>query len=257
MVLEEFDETARTEAGFGDDFSNVGGLRSAEKRFDGVLDRRMVVKHASCALEESEFNGAQLGERSRRFEDPVAELPREASPQVGELEMLIAKFSARDFKERNGTSRTKGNADHVILFIGIDGKGFGTRAGQSATVDGGHFAGVVGIVEADLVLGEIDDHGDAAVGHETFFGVGLRVVAVIPELLDKARQRRAGSEKQPFHEEMVRQSGGSGKRLERSGRDRRRIPRVARDDKSLSGGSQSSGTLAGRDLATIPPLRAR
>ncbi|HJY91955.1 MAG TPA: hypothetical protein VJ255_16845, partial [Candidatus Acidoferrum sp.] len=56
-----------------------------------------------------------------------------------------------------------------------------------------------------------DDNGDAAVGHEAFFGVGLRVVSVIPKELDKARERRAGSEKQPFHGEMVRQSGGSAK----------------------------------------------
>jgi hypothetical protein len=63
-----------------------------------------------------------------------------------------------------------------------------------------------------LVFGEIDDDRDAAVGHEAFFGVGRRAIAVIPEALDKTSERRARSEKQPFHEEMVRQSGGSGKR---------------------------------------------
>jgi hypothetical protein len=51
--------------------------------------------------------------------------------------------------------------------------------------------------------------------------VRLRIVAVIPEELDKARERRAGSAQQPFHGEMVRQSGGSGKRDWRQGGDRR------------------------------------
>jgi len=63
------------------------------------------------------------------------------------------------------------------------------------------------IVEAGLVFGEVDDDGDAAVGHKAFFGVRLGVVTVVPEEFDKARERRSGSEKQPFHEEMVRQTG--------------------------------------------------
>jgi hypothetical protein len=230
VVLEEFDEAARAEAGLGDDFGNVGGLRSVEKRLDGIFNRGMVVEHAGGALEERDFDGAEFAERSGSFKDAVAELSREGAPKIGEFEMLIAQFRAGEFEEWNGAGRSEGNADDVILLIGVDGKGFGVRARESAAVEGEHFAGVVGIVEAGLVFGEIDDDGDAAVGHEAFFGVGLRVVAVIPEELDKARERRAGSEKQPFHEEMVRQPGGSGKRDWEGGRrERRGIPRVARD----------------------------
>jgi hypothetical protein len=51
VILEEFDETARAETGFGDDFGDVGGLRRMEKRFDGIFDRRMVVKHTRGALQ--------------------------------------------------------------------------------------------------------------------------------------------------------------------------------------------------------------
>ena len=64
-----------------------------------------------------------------------------------------------------------------------------------------------GIVEAGLVFGEVDDEGDEAARHETFVGVSLSVVAVVPEQLDRARERRAGSEEQPFHEGTVRQTG--------------------------------------------------
>jgi len=212
VMLEELDETARTEAGFVNDSGDVRGLRGVEKRFDGVFDGRMIVKHARGALEESEFDSTKFGERSGGFKDAVTELPCERAPEFGKCEMLIAKFGAGHFEEWNGSSRTEGNADNMALFIGVDSKGFGTRAGERATVDGGHFASIVGIVEAGLILGEIDDDGDAAIGHETFFGVGLRIVAVIPEQLDEARQRRTGSEKQPFHGEMVRQTGASGKR---------------------------------------------
>ena len=139
-------------------------------------------------------------------------MSREGSPKVAEFQMLIAKFRAGEFEKRNGTSRTERDANDVVLFIGVDGKRFGLRAGKSAAAECEHLARVVGIVEAGLVLGEIDDDGDAAVGHEAFFSVGLRIVAVIPEELDKARERRAGSKAQPFHEGMIRQSGGSEKR---------------------------------------------
>jgi hypothetical protein len=169
-------------------------LRGAEKRFDGVFDRRLVVKHASGALQESEFEGAEFGGGSGSFENAVAELSREGSPEVAEFEMLIAKFRAGKFQKWNRTGGTEGDADDVILFIGVDGKGFGLWAGESAAIESEHFARVVGIVEAGLVFGEIDNDGDAAVGHQAFFGVRLRIVAVIPEELDKARERRAGSE---------------------------------------------------------------
>jgi hypothetical protein len=236
VVLEEFDEAARAEAGFGDDFGDVGGLRGVQKRFDGVFDRRMVVKHTGGTAEKSEFNGAEFGEGRRSFEDALAELSREGSPKIGEFEMLIAQFSAGEFEEWDRTSGAEGDADDVILFVGIDGKGFGVRPAESDAVEDEHSASVVRIIEADPVFGEIDDDRDAAVGHEAFFGVGRGVVAVIPEALDKARERRAGSEKQPFHEEMVRQSGRSGKRVGRRRVDRRGIPPFARDDKGAGYG---------------------
>jgi hypothetical protein len=50
VMLEEFDEATRAETGFGDDSGDVGSLWGAEKRFDGVFDRRMVVKHTTGAL---------------------------------------------------------------------------------------------------------------------------------------------------------------------------------------------------------------
>lgn len=138
-------------------------------------------------------------------------MSRKESPKIAEFEMLIAKFSAGELEKWNRTGGAEGDADDVVLFLGVDSEGFGLRAGESATIEGEHFASVVRIVEAGLVFGEVDDNGDAAVGHEAFFGVGLRVVPVIPKELDKARERRAGSEKQPFHRGMVRQSGGRAK----------------------------------------------
>jgi len=211
VMREEFDEAAGAETSFGDDFGDVGRLRGVEKRFDGIFNRGMVVKPAGGALEESDFEGVEFGGGSGSFENAVAELSRKESPKIAEFEMLIAKFRTGKFEKWNRTGWTEGDADDVVLFIGVDGKGFGLRAGESTAVEGEHFAGVVRIVEAGLVFGEVDDNGDAAVGHEAFFGVGLRVVPVIPKELDKARERRAGSEKQPFHGEMVRQSGGSAK----------------------------------------------
>jgi hypothetical protein len=41
--------------------------------------------------------------------------------------MLIAKFRAGQFEEWNGTGRTEGDADDVVLFIGVDGEGFSLR----------------------------------------------------------------------------------------------------------------------------------
>jgi len=128
VILEEFDETARAEAGFGDDFADVSGLRGVEKRFDGVFDRRMVVEHTSGALQESEFDGAEFGEGSGRLEDAVAELSREGSPNVTEFQMLIAQFSAGNLEKWNRTGRMETDANHVVLFIGVDGKGFDARA---------------------------------------------------------------------------------------------------------------------------------
>lgn len=165
VLLEELDETARAETGFANDFGDVGGLWSTEKRFDGIFDRRMVVKDASGPLQESEFEGAEFGGGSGRFENAVADLSREGSPEVAEFEMLIAKFRAGEFQKWNRTGGTEGDADDVILFIGVDGEGFGLWPGERATVENEHFASVVGIVEAGLVFGEIDNDGDAAVGH--------------------------------------------------------------------------------------------
>jgi len=51
VMLEELDETARTEAGFVNDSGDVRGLRGVEKRFDGVFDGRMIVKHARVGRE--------------------------------------------------------------------------------------------------------------------------------------------------------------------------------------------------------------
>ncbi len=83
----------------------------------------------------------------------------------------------------------------MLLLVGVDGEGFGVRTGEGGAAEGGNFARVVGVVEAGLVFRKIDNDGNAAVGHESLFGMGLRVVAVIPEELDKARERRARSEK--------------------------------------------------------------
>jgi hypothetical protein len=82
VMLEEFDETARAEAGFGDDFADVSGLRGVEKRFDGVFDRRMVVEHTSGALEESEFDGAEFGEGSGRASRTRSRSCRAKDPQT-------------------------------------------------------------------------------------------------------------------------------------------------------------------------------
>jgi hypothetical protein len=237
VMLEEFDEAAGAEASFGDDFGDVGRLRGVEKRFDGVFNRRMVVKYAGGALEESDFESAEFAEGSGSFEDAVAELSRTESPKIAEFEMLIAKFSAGQFEKWNRTGGTEGDADDVVLFLGVDSEGFGLRAGESATIEGEHFASVVRIVEAGLVFGEVDDNGDAAVGHEAFFAVGLRIVPVIPKELDKARERRAGSEKQPFH-------GGNGTTVGRE------------CERGVGGDAEIEGDLTGRDLATIRPLRA-
>jgi hypothetical protein len=223
VMLEEFDEAAG---------ADVGRLRGVEKRFDGVFNRRMVLKHASGALEESDFEGAEFAEGSRSFEDAVAELSRKESPKIAEFEMLIAKFSAGELEKWNRTGGTEGDADDVVLFLGVDSEGFGLRAGESATIEGEHFASVVRIVETDLVFGEVDDNGDAAVGHEAFFGVGLRVVPVIPKELDKARERRAGSEKQPFH-------GGNGTTVGRE------CERGMGGDAEIEEGSRASRGMTG------------
>ena len=76
VMLEEFDEPAGAEASFGDDLGDVGRLRGVEKPLDSVFNRRMVVKHASGALEESDFEGAKFADGSGSFEDAVAELSR-------------------------------------------------------------------------------------------------------------------------------------------------------------------------------------
>jgi hypothetical protein len=52
VVLEELDEVARAEAGFGDDLGDVGGLRGVNKGLDGVFHGGMVLEHACSALEE-------------------------------------------------------------------------------------------------------------------------------------------------------------------------------------------------------------
>ena len=241
VMLEEFNEAARAETSFGDDFGDVGRLRGVEKRFDGIFNRRMVVKHSGGALEKSDFESVEFGRGRGSFENPVAELSRKESPKIAEFEMLIAKFSAGELEKWNRTGGTEGDADDVVLLIGVDRKGFSLRAGESTAVEGEHFADVVRIVEAGLVFGEVDDHGHAAVGHEAFFGVGLRVVPVIPKELDEARERRAGSKKQPFHWGMVRQPGGSAKEECQETRRSRGIPRFARAD----GGELVEGDLTG------------
>jgi hypothetical protein len=50
VMLEELDETTRAETGLRDDFGDVSRLRRLEKRFDGIFDGRMVVKHTGGAL---------------------------------------------------------------------------------------------------------------------------------------------------------------------------------------------------------------
>ncbi len=191
----------------------------------------MVVVAGEAGMVGEVFGGIDAGERAEVVDKvrliEIAAIDSDIGPPNGPtrrdaaehaLETANAAFSAGNLEKWNRTGRTERDANYVVLFTGVDGEGLGARARESTTVDGKHLAGVVRIVEAALVFGEIDDDRDAAVGHEAFFDVGRRVIAVIPEALDKASERRARSEKQPFHVEMVRQSGGSG----------RGVPRVAR-----------------------------
>src|SRR5262244_3597125 len=63
VLLEEFDEAARTEAGLAGHFGDPdhGGLR--DEVLHGVLDHRLAVEHAGGALEQRQFQYAQLGSR--------------------------------------------------------------------------------------------------------------------------------------------------------------------------------------------------
>jgi len=97
VMREEFDEAAGAETSFGDDFGDVGRLRGMEKRFDGIFNRRMVVKYAGGALQESDFEGVEFAGGSGSFENAVAELSRKESPKIAEFEMLIAKFRTGKF----------------------------------------------------------------------------------------------------------------------------------------------------------------
>ena len=92
VMLEEFNETARTEAGFRDHFGDDGGLRGVQKRFDGIFDSGMVFQQASGAL------GASSTARSFArggFQDAFTELSCGRSPEVGKRKVLIAEIGAR------------------------------------------------------------------------------------------------------------------------------------------------------------------
>jgi hypothetical protein len=87
VILEELDEAARAETGFGDNFGDVGGLRGAEKSFDGEFHSRMIVEDTSSAFDKREFDGAEFCEGRGSFENAIAELAGQGSPEVGEREM--------------------------------------------------------------------------------------------------------------------------------------------------------------------------
>jgi hypothetical protein len=129
VLLEKFDEPARAEAGLRDEFGDAAGLRGTKEIGDGVLDHRLLVEHSGSALEEKEFDGAKLLRRRRRFEEAFAQLPGGVPPNIFQINVLVANFIARKFEERYRAGWTKRNADDLGLFVGIDGEGFGARAG--------------------------------------------------------------------------------------------------------------------------------
>ena len=95
VMLEEFNETARTEAGFRDHFGDNGGLRGVQKRFDGIFDSGMVFQQASGALEQSKFDNAKFCKGGGGFQDAFTELSCGPSPEVGKRKVLIAEIGAR------------------------------------------------------------------------------------------------------------------------------------------------------------------
>lgn len=118
--------------------------------------------------------------------------------------MKVAELITGEFEKRNSTRGTKGHSDDALLFVGIDGKTFGLRAADHDIAEFSDLVRVNGVVDAILIFGANEDEGYAPVGHEAFFGVGLRVVLVIPEDLDKLRERWTASEDKAIHVEDYR-----------------------------------------------------
>jgi len=214
-LLEELDETARAEASLRDDVGNARSLRGYEKSRYGTVNGRMRVETAGGALEQSELDGAEFCGRCGSFQDTFAEFAGKAPPEIFEIKVNVKELIAGEFEKWHGARGTKGNADDKLLFVGIDGKAFGPGAAESDATEFSDFSRIVGIVEAGFVFREVDDERHAAIGHETLFGMGLRVVFVVPDDLDEVRERWTGSEDKAIHREIiVRRKGERKKKME-------------------------------------------
>ncbi len=201
---EEVDEAARGEPGIVGELGDTGGLRSAKQMRDGIFDKRGYVEITGGALQQDQFNDAEFCRGSRSREDAFVEFASETAPELGDVDILIVKFSAGHFEKRESTRRAKGNADDAGLLVSVDGDGVSAGTGERDGAESGAARSVVWIVKARLIFRDVDDQRHAAIRHQAFFGLWLGIVLVIPDLLDKTGERRTGSEKQAFHSDMVR-----------------------------------------------------
>lgn len=176
------------------------------------MDEGLRFEIAGGALQKDDFHGAQFRSGSGSLEDAFAEFVGKPAPEVGDVEILIVEFVAGQFEEWQSACGPERDADDAGLFVGVDSDGGSTRAAERDGAEGIALGGVVRIVQARLVLGEVDDQRHAAIGHKAFLCVRLRIVPVIPDLFDEGGERRAGSEKQAIHGVMIRPYCGGEKR---------------------------------------------
>src|SRR5262252_3770278 len=150
--VQDFLKAAGAESGLAGNLGDFDRRRLGDEVLHRVFDYGLGIEHTGSALDQRQFQFAQLGPRAWRCEHTFAQLARAGSPEIFKIQMLVVQLIAGKSEEGNCAPGAERCADDAGLFVGVDDKTPCLRSGQAARAEFCHFADVVRVVKPRFVL---------------------------------------------------------------------------------------------------------
>ena len=154
------------------------------------IDRGMAAQRLAHVSQQAVLEDLKLFLRRRRFQQPIAQFACSPAPHQIQRQMLIVKFTRRQFEKRESAARLEMRADHRTLLRGVDHEKFRLHADQDGPASGLKLVGSPPVVHAGMILAQIDHQLHAAVRKQALLIVRLAVALVQPKQIHELGKRR-------------------------------------------------------------------
>jgi hypothetical protein len=187
---EHLDEPALGEADLAGDVPNFHRLVDSLQRCERSRDGGVLLRGSTQSREERLLEEREPMRWRGRLAEPLPDLGGGRVPEVGQIHVGVAQLYGGEAEEGVRATRPKVHADDIGMYQGIDYEVTAVGAGDNGSGELSTTVRIRRIVDADLVIAQVDDKLDGPAGQNPLPWVWWRVGAE-PEAFDESIQRRS------------------------------------------------------------------